>query len=80
MAIGVAGMAPLADYRGRPDDFGRIMSASILAIADEIASAAELVSGKINRCPFVIVRGYDYPHGDGKAADLIMPESMDLFR
>jgi coenzyme F420-0:L-glutamate ligase / coenzyme F420-1:gamma-L-glutamate ligase len=80
VAIGVAGLAPLADYRGRPDDFGRIMSASVLAIADEIASAAELVSGKVNRCPFVVVRGYDYPQGEGKAADLIMPDSMDLFR
>ncbi len=80
VAIGVAGMAAVADYRGQPDDFGRIMSASVLAIADEIASAAELVSGKINRCPFVVVRGYDYPPGEGKAADLIMPESSDLFR
>jgi coenzyme F420-0:L-glutamate ligase/coenzyme F420-1:gamma-L-glutamate ligase len=80
VAIGVAGMAPLLDYRGRPDDFGRIMSASVLAIADEIASTAELVTGKVNRCPFVIVRGYEYPQGEGKAADLIMPDSMDLFR
>ena len=80
VAVGVAGMAALADYRGQPDDFGRVMSASVLAIADEIAGAAELVSGKTNRCPFVVVRGYDYPRGEGSAADLIMPESMDLFR
>jgi coenzyme F420-0:L-glutamate ligase/coenzyme F420-1:gamma-L-glutamate ligase len=80
IAVGVAGMAPLADYRGQPDDFGRIMSASVLAVADEIASAAELVSGKVDRCPLVVVRGYQYPAGDGRAADLIMPESMDLFR
>jgi coenzyme F420-0:L-glutamate ligase/coenzyme F420-1:gamma-L-glutamate ligase len=80
VAIGVAGMAPLQDYRGRPDDFGRIMSASVLAIADEIASTAELLTGKVNRCPFVVVRGYEYPEGEGKAADLIMPDSMDLFR
>jgi coenzyme F420-0:L-glutamate ligase / coenzyme F420-1:gamma-L-glutamate ligase len=80
VAIGVAGLAPLLDYRGQPDDFGRIMSASVLAVADEIASAAELVSGKVNRCPFVVVRGYDYPRGEGRAADLIMPDSMDLFR
>jgi coenzyme F420-0:L-glutamate ligase/coenzyme F420-1:gamma-L-glutamate ligase len=56
------------------------MSASVLAVADEIAAAAELVTGKVNRCPFVIVRGYDYPQGKGRAADLIMPDSMDLFR
>ncbi len=80
VAIGVSGMAPLLDYRGRPDDHGRVMSASILAIADEVASAAELVSGKVNRCPFVIVRGYDYPRADGSAAELVMDASMDLFR
>jgi coenzyme F420-0:L-glutamate ligase/coenzyme F420-1:gamma-L-glutamate ligase len=80
VAIGVAGMEPLSDYRGQPDDFGRIMNASVLAVADEIAAAAELVTGKVNRCPFVIVRGYDYPQGKGRAADLIMPDSMVLFR
>ncbi len=80
VAVGIAGMAALADYRGQPDDFGRTMSASILAIADEIAGAAELVSGKINRCPFVVVRGYKYLPHEGKATDLVMPESMNLFR
>jgi coenzyme F420-0:L-glutamate ligase / coenzyme F420-1:gamma-L-glutamate ligase len=80
VAIGVAGMSPLADYRGQPDDFGRTMSASVLAVADEIAGAAELVSGKINRCPVMVVRGYDYPRGEGRAGDLIMPDGMDLFR
>jgi coenzyme F420-0:L-glutamate ligase/coenzyme F420-1:gamma-L-glutamate ligase len=80
VAIGVAGMQPIADYRGQPDDFGRVMSASILAVADEIASAAELVSGKVNRCPFIVVRGYDYPRGEGTGADLIMPDQMNLFR
>jgi coenzyme F420-0:L-glutamate ligase/coenzyme F420-1:gamma-L-glutamate ligase len=80
VAIGVAGMFPLADYRGQPDDFGRTMSASVLAVADEIAGAAELVSGKISRCPVVIVRGYDYPRGEGSADDLIMPDNVDLFR
>jgi coenzyme F420-0:L-glutamate ligase / coenzyme F420-1:gamma-L-glutamate ligase len=80
VAIGVAGMAPLLDYRGRPDDFGRMMSVSVLAIADELASAAELVSGKVNRCPFVIVRGYPYPQEEGTAAALVLDASMDLFR
>jgi coenzyme F420-0:L-glutamate ligase / coenzyme F420-1:gamma-L-glutamate ligase len=80
VAIGVAGMFPLADYRGQPDDFGRTMSASVLAVADEIAGAAELVSGKINRCPVMVVRGYDYPKGNGRAADLIMADGADLFR
>lgn len=80
IAIGVAGMAPLADYRGQPDDFGRIMNSSILAVADEVAAAAELVAGKVNRCPFVIVRGYPYLRGEGSAHDLVMDPAMDLFR
>lgn len=80
VAIGVAGMEPLMDYRGVPDDYGRVMHASILAIADEVASAAELVAGKVNRSPFVIVRGYPYPRGEGAARTLVMDPAMDLFR
>lgn len=80
VAIGVAGMRPLLDYRGVPDDYGRVMHASILAVADEIASAAELVAGKVNRAPFVVVRGYQYPQGEGAARDLVMDPAMDLFR
>jgi coenzyme F420-0:L-glutamate ligase/coenzyme F420-1:gamma-L-glutamate ligase len=80
VAIGVAGIAPFADYRGRPDDYGRTMSASIMAVADEIASAAELLSGKVNRCPFVVVRGYPYERREGAAAELVMDPAMDLFR
>jgi coenzyme F420-0:L-glutamate ligase / coenzyme F420-1:gamma-L-glutamate ligase len=80
VAVGVAGMAPFADYRGRPDDYGRVMSASIMAIADEVASAAELITGKVNRCPFVLVRGYPYEWRAGRAAELVMDASMDLFR
>ena len=80
VAIGVAGMAPLLDYRGQPDDFGRVMHVSVLAIADEVASAAELVAGKVNRCPFVVVRGYSYARAEGAAADLVMDSATDLFR
>jgi coenzyme F420-0:L-glutamate ligase/coenzyme F420-1:gamma-L-glutamate ligase len=80
VAIGVAGMAPLLDYRGQPDDFGRVMHVSVLAIADEVASAAELVAGKVNRCPFVIVRGYSYTRAEGAASELVMDSAMDLFR
>ena len=80
VAIGVAGLQPLLDYRGQPDDYGRVMHASILAIADEVASAAELVAGKVNRCPFVLVRGYAYNRGEGSARDIVMDPSMDLFR
>lgn len=80
VAIGIAGMRPLLDYRGIPDDYGRVMHASILAIADEIASAAELVAGKVNRAPFVVVRGYAYPQGEGSTRELVMDPAMDLFR
>lgn len=80
VAIGVAGIAPLADYRGQPDDFGRVMQVSVLAVADELAAAAELVSGKINRCPFVVVRGYPYERREGQAAELVMDPKSDLFR
>lgn len=80
VAIGVAGIAPLVDYRGQPDDYGRVMNASILAIADELASAAELVMGKVSRCPVVVVRGYSYERRAGTARELVMDPGMDMFR
>ncbi len=80
VALGVAGIAPLADYRGQPDDFGRVMSASVIAVADEIASAAELATGKIARTPFVIVRGYPYERAEGSGALILMDSASDLFR
>jgi len=79
IAIGVAGIAPLVDYRGQPDDYGRVMSVSVIAIADEIASAAELVMGKVSRCPIVLVRGYAYERAEGAASEIVMDRSMDLF-
>jgi coenzyme F420-0:L-glutamate ligase/coenzyme F420-1:gamma-L-glutamate ligase len=82
VAIGVAGIAPLVDYRGQPDDHGRIMNVSVIAIADELASAAELVTGKLGRCPFVVARGYTSPGTDaeGRGSDLLMDATTDLFR
>jgi coenzyme F420-0:L-glutamate ligase / coenzyme F420-1:gamma-L-glutamate ligase len=80
VALGVAGMAPLADYRGQPDDFGRIMTSSVMAVADEVASAAELAAGKVNRTPFVIVRGYPYQRAGGTGVDIIMDAASDLFK
>lgn len=80
VALGVAGMAPLADYRGHPDDFGRIMHSSVLAVADEIASAAELATGKVDRTPFVVVRGYPYQRAEGSGAQILMNSADDLFR
>jgi coenzyme F420-0:L-glutamate ligase/coenzyme F420-1:gamma-L-glutamate ligase len=80
VAIGVAGMAPLADYRGQPDDFGRVMQTSVLAVADELAAAAELAAGKVNRAPFVLIRGYSYTRRGGTGAELVMDPAADLFR
>jgi coenzyme F420-0:L-glutamate ligase/coenzyme F420-1:gamma-L-glutamate ligase len=79
IAIGVAGIAPLMDYRGRPDDYGRVMNVSVIAVADEIAAAAELVMGKVSRCPVVVVRGYPYERGDGGAREIVLDPALDLF-
>lgn len=81
IALGVAGFGPLDDQRGRPDADGRVMRATIVAVADEIASAAELASGKVSRRPLVLVRGAALPDGDGSVrADVVMPREADLFR
>jgi coenzyme F420-0:L-glutamate ligase / coenzyme F420-1:gamma-L-glutamate ligase len=81
VALGVAGFGPLDDLRGRADTEGRIMRATVVAVADEIASAAELASGKTSRRPVVLVRGVDLPTGPGSAVgDLVMPPENDLFR
>jgi coenzyme F420-0:L-glutamate ligase/coenzyme F420-1:gamma-L-glutamate ligase len=80
IALGVAGFLPLDDQRGKPDTAGRVMRATIVAIADEIASAAELASGKTSRRPLVLVRGATLPPGDGSiAADVLMSPEADLF-
>lgn len=80
VAIGVSGMDPFADYRGGSDPHGKQLEASILAVADELAGAAELVMGKTASIPAAIVRNYPYEPGDGTAQDLIMDPARDLFR
>ena len=79
-AIGIAGMKPLRDDRGRRDSHGYKLRASVEAVADELACAAGLVCGKLNRAPACIVRGFRYEPGPGKARDLLRPASTDLFR
>ncbi len=79
-AIGIAGMKPLRDDRGRRDSHGYKLRASIEAVADELACAAGLVCGKLNRAPACIVRGFRYESGPGKVSDLLRPASTDLFR
>ena len=82
VAIGVSGMAPLVDYRGETDSAGYELSASILAVADEVAAAAELVMHKLAGRPVAIVRGYQtpLPAEPGSGRDLIMAPERDLFR
>jgi coenzyme F420-0:L-glutamate ligase/coenzyme F420-1:gamma-L-glutamate ligase len=79
IAIGVAGMAALLDLRGVRDPVGYELKTTTIAVADEIAGAAELVMGKTAGIPAAIVRGLS-PSGDGTARDLIMPAERDLFR
>ena len=80
VAIGVAGLAPLADYAEQQDGYGYTMHASLIAVADELASAAELVMGKIDAVPVAIVRGYAYQAANGSARELIRAPEKDLFR
>jgi coenzyme F420-0:L-glutamate ligase/coenzyme F420-1:gamma-L-glutamate ligase len=79
-AIGVAGMKPLRDDRGRRDPHGYELRASVEAVADELACAAGLVCGKLNRAPACIVRGFRYEAGAGRVRELLRPASTDLFR
>jgi coenzyme F420-0:L-glutamate ligase/coenzyme F420-1:gamma-L-glutamate ligase len=80
VALGVAGLAPLDDQRGRPDADGRIMHSTVVAVADEICSAAELAAGKVSRRPVVLVRGVELGEASGSvAADVVMPREFDLF-
>lgn len=79
VAIGVAGIEPLLDMRGRFDANGYELRVTVVAIADEIAGAAELVMGKTSGIPVAVVRGLDV-RGEGSAQELVMPADRDLFR
>ena len=79
VALGVAGLPALVDYRGRPDDAGKELRATVLAVADEVAASAGLVMGKTRRTPVVVVRGLQL-EGSGRGKDLIRPAAEDLFR
>ena len=78
--IGIAGMKALRDDRGRRDPHGYTLQASLEAIADELACAAGLVCGKLNRSPACIIRGFPYEPAQGRARDLLRPAANDLFR
>lgn len=80
VAIGVSGMAAIADLRGTTDMQGRVLDVTEVAIVDEIAAAADLVMGKATGVPAAIVRGLEWPDGDGRATDLVRPAHEDMFR
>jgi len=80
VAIGVSGLLPIEDLRGAPDRDGRIMKSTVRAVADELASAAELALGKVAGRPAALVRGAAFTRGEGSIRDAIMPPSWDLFR
>jgi coenzyme F420-0:L-glutamate ligase/coenzyme F420-1:gamma-L-glutamate ligase len=79
-AIGIAGMKALRDDRGQRDPHGYTLQTSLEAIADELAAAAGLVCGKLNRTPACIIRGFTYQLARGRTRDLLRPASNDLFR
>ncbi|HSL26702.1 MAG TPA: coenzyme F420-0:L-glutamate ligase, partial [Acidimicrobiia bacterium] len=80
VAIGVSGMKPILDLRGTPDMYGRTLAVTEVAIADEIAAAAELAMGKSTGVAAALVRGVEYERGDGRGTELIRDPSGDMFR
>ncbi|NWK06541.1 coenzyme F420-0:L-glutamate ligase [Marine Group I thaumarchaeote] len=80
VAIGIAGLEPILDYSGKPDTFGKIMQVTAIAVADEVCSASELVMGKVEKCPIVIVRNYNFSSSNAKIQKLLRSEHDDLFR
>ena len=79
VAIGVSGLLPLEDLRGSPDADGRIMRSTVRAVADEIASAAELALGKSAGRPVALVRGAAFTRGEATIAEALIPRENDLF-
>jgi coenzyme F420-0:L-glutamate ligase/coenzyme F420-1:gamma-L-glutamate ligase len=79
IAIGVAGMLPFRDYVGENDMDGRELRVTTICVADQIAGAAEMVMGKSDGIPVAILRGYDYPRGNGSASEIVREMELDLF-
>lgn len=79
VAIGASGIAPLYSYKGKKDSYGYTLRVTEPAVVDEIAGAAELVTGKLERIPVALVRGATYARGEGGVKALVMPPERDLF-
>jgi coenzyme F420-0:L-glutamate ligase/coenzyme F420-1:gamma-L-glutamate ligase len=80
VAIGMSGLAAVDDHRGRTDTHGNVLEVTEVAVADELAAAADLVMGKASGVPAAIVRGVTVPPGTGRAVDLVRTDDEDLFR
>jgi coenzyme F420-0:L-glutamate ligase/coenzyme F420-1:gamma-L-glutamate ligase len=80
VALGVSGMKPFLDYRKERDRFGNELKATQMAVADELASAAELAMGKTDDIPVALIQGFTYPEGEGFGLELVRPSESDLFR
>jgi coenzyme F420-0:L-glutamate ligase / coenzyme F420-1:gamma-L-glutamate ligase len=80
IAIGLSGIEAIKDYTGQLDAQGYELRVTALAIADELAAAAELVMNKLDNVPVAVIRGYEYPRGEGNLAQLIRAAERDLFR
>ncbi len=80
VALGVSGMTPFIDYRGQRDCFGGELHSTQMAVADQLASTAELVMGKTKGVPVALIRGFDYPEGPGEGRQILRSKERDLFR
>lgn len=80
VAIGLSGIEPFADYRGKTDQYGYHLKATVICVADELASAAELCMNKLDRVPVVVIRGYPYAQKEVSAKQLARKPARDLFR
>ena len=80
IAIGVSGLIAVLDLRGSNDWLGRELDVTEIAVADELAAAADLVMGKADGIPAALIRGYEGPRGEGRGSDLVRPVDEDLFR
>jgi len=80
VAVGVAGFLPIVSYLGQEDPAGHVLQATILALADELAAAAEPVMGKLARVPVAVIRGLGWERGEGSSRSLLRDPARDLFR
>jgi len=80
VAVGLAGFLPIVSYLGQEDPAGHVLQATILALADEVAAAAEPVMGKLARVPVAIIRGLRWERGEGSSRSLLRDPARDLFR